>query len=143
MFIPFSSFFMSSQVYSSLDFALPCQMIRGKPWGHDMTRKQCCQAPDGNINTLLPHLLHCSFQSCIPNIAPRSGNVADDVNFDAFLAHGAETLYAKQRRRLGEQTAEQLALDKTGICRNTTNGISRNSWEQPAMPAFQSLLLAS
>ena len=44
--------------------------------------------PDSNINSFLLHLLHCSFQSRISNVAPGSRNVTDDINFDALFAHG-------------------------------------------------------
>lgn len=43
--------------------------------------------PHGHISTLLLHLLHCSFQPSVTHIAPGSGNVADNVYLDAFLAH--------------------------------------------------------
>lgn len=46
--------------------------------------------PDSDVDTLLLNLLHCSFQPCIPNIAPGSGNITDDVDLDPSLAHSCQ-----------------------------------------------------
>ena len=46
--------------------------------------------PDSDVDTLLLNLLHCSFQPCISNIAPGSGNITDDVDLDPSLAHSCQ-----------------------------------------------------
>ena len=47
--------------------------------------------PHRNVSSLLLHLLHRSFQTCIAHIAPGSGDVADDIHLDTPLAHGSRS----------------------------------------------------